>query len=148
MFLSIFGLWAITSISLSEKSQGFEDINLTTLILSILQTSSKRYGKSVGILIRPKCFTMTGLTIRPLGSLYPLVAFLTRSAPYEFTFCPKSVTSLQPFAANSLISCKISANGLETSRPRVKGTTQKVQKLLQPFEIGTQAFSTSFLKAG
>src|SRR3989338_7226118 len=40
----------------------------------------------------------------------------------------------------------ISSNGRLISRPRVKGTTQKVQKLLQPFEIGTQALNLSVLR--
>ena len=62
---------------------------------------------------------------------------------YAFTFCPSSVISMTPWSARSAISVSTSSNGRETSSPRVYGTTQNVQYLLQPSMIDTNAEAPS-----
>jgi len=47
-------------------------------------------------------------------------------------FWPSSVISLYPAATSSLISSWMAWMGRDCSAPRVVGTTQKVQRSLQP----------------
>src|SRR3954447_8783622 len=61
-----------------------------------------------------------------------------RSRPYELTFWPRRVTSTTPSAASRSASATSSANGRETSLPRVLGTMQYEQRQLQPTEICIQ----------
>ena len=65
-----------------------------------------------------------------------------RSRPYALTFCPSSVTSVTPSAASRRPSSTSSANGRDTSRPRVDGTMQYEQRQLQPTEICIQAWTS------
>ena len=51
---------------------------------------------------------------------------------YAFTFCPRSVISLDPFFTNCLASITNSLIDLEYSAPRVYGTTQNLQNLSHP----------------
>ena len=60
-------------------------------------------------------------------------------APYELTFCPRSVTSITPSATSVSISRRISPGRRSRSLPRSDGTMQKVHVLLQPTLIDTQA---------
>src|SRR3954463_10549457 len=73
-----------------------------------------------------------------------LPAMLPRQA---LTFWPRSVTSFTPCAASAATSASTSANGRDTSSPRVYGTTQKLQYLLQPSMIVTKALAPAFLPA-
>ena len=57
--------------------------------------------------------------------------------PYEFTFCPRSVTSWMPRSASASTSRSISVKERLSSRPRRCGTTQYEQKLLHPCMIVT-----------
>ena len=61
------------------------------------------------------------------------------SDPYEFTFWPSSVTSMTPWSTSWPISSRMSPGRRSRSVPRSDGTMQKVQVLLQPTEIDTQA---------
>ena len=65
-----------------------------------------------------------------------------RSRPYELTFWPSSVTSHTPSSASRAISSTSSAGSRLTSRPRVDGTMQKAQPMLQPCEICTHAWNS------
>ncbi len=65
------------------------------------------------------------------------------SPSYELTFCPIRVTSATPAPARPLTSSSISALLRLTSLPRVYGTMQYAQKLLQPRMIETNAFTPS-----
>ena len=56
---------------------------------------------------------------------------------YAFTVCPRSSTSTRPLSTAARTSVTMSSNGLDTSRPRVVGTMQNVQFLLQPSMIVT-----------
>ncbi len=62
---------------------------------------------------------------------------------YALTFWPSSVTSITPWSERSAISVSTSSNGRDTSSPRVYGTTQNVQYLLQPSMIDTNAEAPS-----
>ena len=62
---------------------------------------------------------------------------------YAFTFWPSSVISITPWSARSATSVSTSSNGRDTSSPRVYGTTQKLQYLLQPSMIDTKALAPS-----
>ena len=62
---------------------------------------------------------------------------------YALTFWPSSVTSRTPWSARSAISVSTSSNGRDISSPRVYGTTQNVQYLLQPSMIETNAVAPS-----
>ena len=62
---------------------------------------------------------------------------------YAFTFWPSSVISITPWSARSAISVSTSSNGRDTSSPRVYGTTQNEQYLLQPSMIDTNAAAPS-----
>ena len=107
---------AIASISLSLKSFGCDVINLIRSTPSMSFTIRIRSAKSTSV---------------------------SRSLPYEFTFCPKSAISLQPLATSSLTSA-ITASGVRLlSRPRTYGTIQYEQKLLQPYITDTHAFLSS-----
>src|SRR3954453_16782653 len=68
--------------------------------------------------------------------------------PYELTFWPSSVTSRTPSAASSSISATSSSSGRLTSRPRVDGTMQNEQRMLQPAEICTQPWNSRVRLAG
>ena len=64
------------------------------------------------------------------------------------TFCPRRVTSSTPCCARLATSLSTSSKGRETSSPRVYGTTQKEQYLLQPSMIETNADAPSTLAGG
>ena len=60
---------------------------------------------------------------------------------YEFTFCPRSVTSLYPRAASASTSETMPAKERLRSRPRVNGTTQNEQNLSHPRMMEIQALT-------
>lgn len=62
-----------------------------------------------------------------------------RSEPYALTFWPSRVISETPSATSASISARMSPGRRSSSLPRRAGTMQKVQVLLQPTEIETQA---------
>src|SRR3990170_4058219 len=64
------------------------------------------------------------------------------------TFCPSKVISLTPCPASSATSVSTSSSGRDTSSPRVYGTTQKVQYLLQPSMMETKALAPSTRAGG
>ncbi len=61
------------------------------------------------------------------------------SEPYALTFCPSRVISETPSATSASISARMSPGRRSFSLPRRAGTMQKVQVLLQPTEMETQA---------
>lgn len=61
------------------------------------------------------------------------------SEPYALTFWPSSVISETPSPTSVSISARMSPVRRSFSLPRRAGTMQKVQVLLQPTEIDTQA---------
>ncbi len=67
---------------------------------------------------------------------------------YALTFCPSSVISRTPCRARLRISAITDSNGRLTSSPRVYGTTQNVQYLLQPSMIETNAVAPSARGSG
>ncbi len=67
---------------------------------------------------------------------------------YAFTFWPSSVTSTTPCCASERTSASTCSSGRLTSSPRVYGTTQKVQYLLQPSMIETKAVTPSARGSG
>ena len=84
-----------------------------------------------------------------INSAKSATASLPASGPrYALTFCPSSVISRTPWSARSAISVSTSSNGRDTSSPRVNGTTQKVQYLLQPSMIDTNADAPSMRGGG
>ena len=56
---------------------------------------------------------------------------------YALTFCPSSVTSATPCAASWRTSSSTESKERLTSSPRVYGTMQKLQYLLQPSMMDT-----------
>src|SRR5829696_2859904 len=68
--------------------------------------------------------------------------------PYELTFWPSSVTSRTPSAARPATSATSSSCGRDNSRPRVDGTMQYEQTMLQPAEICTQPWKSRVRLAG
>ena len=71
-----------------------------------------------------------------------------KSTPYALTFWPNNVISLTPCSASARTSRRISSLGRSFSRPRSCGTIQKVQVLLHPTEIDTQAENAEWRRAG
>ena len=59
---------------------------------------------------------------------------------YALTVCPSSSISTRPLSIAARTSASTSSNGRDTSRPRVVGTMQNVQFLLQPSMMVTCAF--------
>src|SRR5689334_10036569 len=67
---------------------------------------------------------------------------------YALTFWPNNVISPTPWAASDFTSAITESNGRDTSSPRVYGTTQNVQYLLQPSMTETNADDPSARGAG
>ena len=107
-----FGVSAMAAITSSVKSLGWGEVNRTR---SRPGTSPQRRSSLANALRSPK------------------------STPYAFTFCPSRVISCTPSATSISISARISPGRRSTSLPRSAGTMQKVQVLLQPTLIETQA---------
>ena len=107
-----FGVSAMAAITSSVKSFGWGEVNRTR---SRPGTSPQRRSSLANALRSPK------------------------STPYAFTFCPSRVTSCTPSATSISISARISPGRRSISLPRSAGTMQKVQVLLQPTLIETQA---------
>ena len=64
------------------------------------------------------------------------------------TFCPRRLISRTPCSASDTHSAITSSNGRLISSPRVYGTTQKLQYLLQPSMTDTKAVGPSARGAG
>jgi len=58
-------------------------------------------------------------------------------ASYEFTFWPSSQISFAPWSIRLRASRKMLSLSRDTSRPRVNGTMQNEQRLLQPLVMAT-----------
>ena len=107
-----FGVSAIAAITSSVKSFGCGEVNRTRSRPSIWPQERSRFAKA---------------------------ARSPNSTPYALTFWPSRVISWTPSATSASISARMSPGRRSVSLPRSVGTMQKVQVLLQPTLIETQA---------